>query len=111
MKPVIHMTKKRNLFEELNNGLDALAAERVGKVTLRRTTLAAMPSPDIAPEELLALRNRLHLSRAVFARAIRTNPRTVESWEQGRSKPSTHAALLIRLVEKYPETLDHLQAV
>lgn len=57
------------------------------------------------------LRKRLNLSRAVFAQAIRTNPRTVESWEQGRSKPNTHAPLLIKLVAKYPETLDQLQTV
>ena len=103
--------KKRNLFEELNSGLDALSAERENKITLRKSSLAPLPAPQIAPEELLQLRNSLHLSRAVFARAIRTNPRTVESWEQGRSRPGTHAALLIRLVEKFPETLDHLRAV
>ncbi len=36
---------------------------------------------------------------------------TVESWEQGRSKPSAHAALLIKLVEKFPKILDHLREV
>ena len=70
-----------------------------------------MAVPEVEPDDLRKLREGLNLSRAVFARVIRTNPRTVESWEQGRSKPNTHAALLIKLVEKFPETLDHLQAV
>jgi len=105
------MAKKRNLLSELQEGLGALKGEREGKVTLKRVALEPLEVPEIEPQELRKLREELHLSRAVFARAIRTNPRTVESWEQGRTKPSAHAALLIKLVEKFPETLDHLRAV
>lgn len=54
---------------------------------------------------------RLHLSRPVFARYLRTNPRTLENWEQGRAKPNAQAALLIRLVEKFPDTVERLAAV
>ena len=53
----------------------------------------------------------LGLSRAVFARYLRTNPRTLENWEQGRAKPNAQAALLIRLVEKYPDTVQRLAPV
>ncbi len=69
------------------------------------------PAPDVTAEELLALRGRLHLSRQVFARCLRTNPRTLENWEQGRAKPNAQAALLIRLVEKFPDTVERLAAV
>lgn len=103
--------RKRNLFAELTEGFDALKAEREGKVTLKRVRLAPLEAPDVEPDELLKLRESLHLSRAVFAHAIRTNPRTLESWEQGRSRPNSHAALLIKLVEKFPETLEHLKAI
>lgn len=99
---------KRNLFEELSEGFDALAEERQGKRTLRTHELEAKPVPDLEAAELLALRERLHLSRAVFARYLRTNPRTLENWEQGRAKPNAQAALLIRLVSHYPETLERL---
>lgn len=99
------------LFDELVEGVEALSAERKGKLTLRRLKLPSLPVPEVGPEELMRLRERLHVSRAVFAHALRTNPRTLENWEQGRSKPNPQAALLIRLVEKYPETLEHLQAV
>lgn len=103
--------KKRNLLSELQEGLAGLQGEREGKVTLKRVNLEPLGVPEVEPQELRKLRESLHLSRAVFARAIRTNPRTVESWEQGRTKPNPHAALLIKLVEKFPETLDHLRAV
>jgi len=104
----------RNLFAELSEGFEALQHARQGKATLR-THLRQLPKADNAAEisahELLALRQRLHLSRPVLARYLRTNPRTLENWEQGRSRPNAQAALLIRMVEKFPDTVDRLQAV
>lgn len=82
-----------------------------GKVTLRSFTVEAIEAPQVTAEELIKLRDRLHVSRTVFARYLRTNPRTIEGWEQGRSKPNPQAALLIKLVEKYPETLQHLASI
>jgi putative transcriptional regulator len=102
---------KRDLFSELMEGMDALQAEREGKVTLKRVTLQKLTEPQISSNEILTLRQARNLSRPVFAHVIRTNPRTLESWEQGRSKPNAQAALLLRLVEKYPETLEHLKAL
>lgn len=92
--------KKRNLFAELAEGFNALAEERTGKRTLRIHTVEMKPAAEVTPEELVALRERLHLSRPVLARYLRTNPRTLENWEQGRAKPNAQAALLIRLVER-----------
>jgi len=42
---------------------------------------------------------------------MRTNPRTLENWEQGRAKPNAQAALIIKLVEQYPDTVDRLATV
>lgn len=103
--------KKRNLFAELAEGFDALAEERTGKRTLRSHVVEAKPAPEVTANELLALRERLHLSRPVLARYLRTNPRTLENWEQGRARPNAQAALLIRLVERYPDTVERLAAV
>jgi putative transcriptional regulator len=99
---------KRNLFDELSEGFDALAEQRQGKRTLRTHEVEMKPAPELAAAELVELRERLHLSRAVFARYLRTNPRTLENWEQGRAKPNAQAALLIRLVSSYPDTLERL---
>ncbi|MDP2792517.1 MAG: hypothetical protein Q8O25_00285 [Sulfurisoma sp.] len=103
--------KKRNLFSEIAEGFDALAEERAGKRTLRTYDVEARPAPEVSALELMALRERLHLSRPVFARYLRTNPRTLENWEQGRARPNAQAALLIRLVERYPDTVERLAAV
>ncbi|MBK7016088.1 MAG: transcriptional regulator [Sulfuritalea sp.] len=103
--------KKRNLFAEIAEGIDALAEERTGKRSLRTHVVGILPAAEVSAEELLALRERLRLSRPVFARYLRTNPRTLENWEQGRAKPNAQAALLIRLVERYPDTVERLAAV
>ena len=103
--------KRRNLFAEVAEGFDALAEERSGKRTLRTVEVELKPAAEVNAQELLALRERLHLSRPVFARYLRTNPRTLENWEQGRAKPNAQAALLIRLVERYPDTVERLAAV
>lgn len=102
---------KRNLFNELKEGFDALEASRKGKVTLRECVVEKKPAPTITPEELLALREKLHLSRTVFARYLRTNERTLENWEQGRASPNAQAAILIRMVERYPDTVERLSSI
>jgi putative transcriptional regulator len=103
--------KKRNLFAEIAEGFDVLSSERVGKHTLRTHEVILQPPAEIDAGELLALRERLHLSRPVFARYLRTNPRTLENWEQGRARPNAQAALLIKLVERYPDTVERLASV
>ena len=103
--------EKRDIFMEIREGFAALADERVGKITLTRHAVDIKPTPTVTAEEILALRERLNLSRAVFARALRTNVRTVENWEQGRARPNVQAALLIRLVESYPDTVERLAGI
>lgn len=102
---------KRDLFAELKEGFAALEADREGKLTLRQHRAEYKVTPVATAVDVLALRNRLNVSRAVFADYLRTNPRTVENWEQGRAKPNAQAALLIALVDKFPETLEHIAAL
>lgn len=102
---------KRHLFAELTEGFEALKAEREGKQTLRTHKVQSRPAAEINAQELVALRQRLNLSRPVFASYLRTNPRTLENWEQGRARPNAQAAVLIKLVAKRPETLALLAAL
>ncbi|MFJ3077873.1 helix-turn-helix domain-containing protein [Pseudomonas sp. NPDC087029] len=101
----------RNLFTELTEGFDALAEQRVGKMTLRTHKATLTELAPLAPNELIELRQQLNMSRALFANYLRTNARTLENWEQGRSKPNAQAVALIRLVQKFPETVEHLASL
>ena len=69
------------------------------------------PATRVTPAELVRVRERLKLSRALFAVYLRTNVRTLENWEQGRAKPNAQAALLINLVRQYPDTVQRLAAI
>jgi putative transcriptional regulator len=67
--------------------------------------------PAVNPEVVRKTREALHMSRQVFAFKLGVNPRTLERWEQGRSKPNEQAAALIWLVRKYPDTLERLESL
>ena len=104
-------TAKRDLFAELHEGMTALVETRQGKRTLRTHAVEFKPAPAVTPAELVRVRKRLKLSRALFAVYLRTNVRTLENWEQGRAKPNAQAALLINLVKRYPDTVERLAAI
>ena len=105
------MTKKRDLFNELVEGLDALAEQRVGKRTLRTQAMKMKPVPTITARELAKVREDMNLSRGLFAGYLRTNVRTLENWEQGRAKPNAQAALLIRMLQRFPDTIRRLAEI
>jgi len=102
---------KRDLFAELSEGMTVLAQARLGKRTLRTHSAEFKPAPEVTPKELVRVRERLKLSRALFAIYLRTNVRTLENWEQGRARPNAQAALLINLVKRFPDTIERLAAI
>jgi len=105
------MKKTRKSFAELTEGFDALADRRLGKRTLRTHIVAAKPAPKVTPRELTRLRGEMNLSRGLFAGYLRTNVRTLENWEQGRAKPNAQAALLIRMLQRFPDTVRRLAEI
>jgi putative transcriptional regulator len=111
MKKTQAKAKRRNLFEELSEGMSALAQARRGKRTLRTHAVEFKPAPEVTPRELVRVRETLKISRGVFAAYLRTNLRTLENWEQGRAKPNAQAALLINLVKRFPDTVERLAAI
>ena len=102
---------KRDIFAELVEGLHALEDERSGKSTLRTHKVRLQPLPPLHAGELVAIREQLNMSRPVFAMYLRTNARTLENWEQGRARPNAQASTLIRLVQQFPQTVRHLEAL
>ena len=102
---------KRKIFEELMEGVDAMKKHREGKLTLRSYKVEAAPLPAVNSKFIRETRKRMRCSRAVFARKLRINVRTLEKWEQGRAKPNAQAATLVLLVRKYPDTLKRLESL
>ena len=102
---------KRNIFGELRDGVAAMKNHREGKLTLHSYKMDVMPLPKVDSKMLRDTRKKLRCSRAVFARKLRINERTLEKWEQGRAKPNPQAAALVLLVRKYPDTIARLDTL
>jgi len=105
------MTIKRNLFDELMEGVASMKAQRNGKITLRNYRVEARALPAVKPKMIKQVRERFRCSRSVFARKLFTNERTLEKWEQGRAKPNAQAVALLLLAAKYPDTFERLERV
>ena len=105
------MTKKRKLFEELMEGVEAMQQQREGKITLRSHEIEDLPPLKVDADLIRNTRERLLVSRAVFARRLRVALRTLENWEQGRARPNAQASALILMVRKFPDTLEKLSSL
>ena len=101
--------EKRRLFDELMEAVEDINQWREGKVTLKTYTLESKRMPEVTPEIIKDTREKLNLSRPVFAHELHVSPRTLEKWEQGRTKPNDQAATLIMMVRKFPDTLQRLK--
>ena len=101
--------KKRNLFEELQQGVTEINQHLAGKITLKTYKLKRPAKIEVTPAIIKETREALQLSRTVFAYELHVSPRTLEKWEQGRTKPNEQAATLIMLVKNFPDTLQRLR--
>jgi putative transcriptional regulator len=99
---------KRDIFGELMEGAAAMKSYP-DKLTLPNYKVAAQPFPKVDSKLIRGTRKRLRCSRAVFARRLRINERTLEKCEQDRAKPNPQAAALVLLVRRYPDTSARLE--
>lgn len=49
---------KRNLFDEMLQGVDEMAAQGEGTITLRQVTVEDKPPPQVIADEIVALRKK-----------------------------------------------------
>jgi putative transcriptional regulator len=61
--------------------------------------------PPPSPAQVRALRAKLGLSQAQFARRFGFTIDTVQQYEQGRRRPSGPASTLLRIIEADPEAV------
>lgn len=103
--------KKRNLFQELKQGIKEIKAHNKCKITLRTYKFEKKSIPKVDAALIKETREKLNLSRAAFAGRLRVQLRTLEKWEQGKTVPNEQAAALILMARKYPDTLDRLNQI
>lgn len=61
--------------------------------------------------EVVEARHKTGLTQAGFADLLGVSKRTLQQWEQARSKPSGAAQSLIKIALRHPEILRELQTI
>jgi putative transcriptional regulator len=75
-------------LHDLAEGLHAVGA--LDKKTMR---------PQVAPEDIRALRDQEMISQTVLARHLNVTPGLVSQWERGEKKPSGPSLKLLSLIK------------
>lgn len=70
------------------------------KITLRHLGAAEGVAVPITGEEIRALRERAHLSQAVFARYLNLTPGYVSQLERGMKRPAGPALVLLDVIRR-----------
>jgi putative transcriptional regulator len=100
--------------------------ERVRKTTDREIAAQIAGDQDTAPDmteaaeirriynppmpDLKAIRRKLGVSQAAFARQFGFSLRTLQQWEQGRAVPDRPARILLRVIETEPWAVERALA-
>jgi putative transcriptional regulator len=97
------MVKKRSKILEAvhETAKDLYAAGVIDQVTMREFDQACLPPvPPLRPADIRRIREREHVSQAVFAAVLNTSVSTVQKWEIGQKRPTGAALKLLHLVQK-----------
>ena len=88
------MAKKRNLFGEVREGLEAY-----------RDRPETLPRREVSAPDVKAIREQFGLSQAQLAAFLNVSKRTLENWEQRRRGPTGPAQTLLRIMEREPQAI------
>ena len=92
-------------FAELEDAVAMMASHMRGE-RVRGVREIKVPEPDVK-----ATREAANVSQSDFARLIGINLRTLQNWEQRRSRPTGPARALLRMVASDPKaTIEALHA-
>ncbi len=106
------MIRKRNIFEEIMDGVDTIGLHREGDIALTTHMIEEKtPLLPIDADTIMTIRKKLNLSINIFARHLRVTPHTLKKWEQGETQPNPQAAALILMANKFPDTLNRLASL
>lgn len=93
--------RKSRILDEVHEMASDL--RRVGLISKRRMgefdALCHLDVHEMSPHKIKSLRERVHVSQAVFAAVLNTSLSTVQKWEVGDKKPSGPSLKLLNLIE------------
>jgi putative transcriptional regulator len=87
------------LFQDLLAGVKAVGRH------MRGEAVPGLRITEIQEPDVKALREGAGVSQAEFARLIGVSRRTIENWEQHRSRPTGPARALLKVVATNPKAV------
>ena len=90
------MNKKQ--FTELKDAVGMVARH------VRGERVAGMRETEIPEPDVKVIREAANVSQGDFARLIGINVRTLQNWEQNRSRPTGPARALLKIVASNPKS-------
>ena len=93
-------TERTRVGQEIEAALEEVLSHVRGEVDLPCRIV-----DDPAAERILAVRQRMKLSRKKFADRFGLDARAVQDWEQGRRVPDRAARVLLTVIERDPEAV------
>jgi len=101
-----------NVYNGIMQGLQEAIDYKKGNKTKARvrfySSICPIPVSQYKSTEVVTLRRTLNLSQKDLAVAIGVSPRTVESWESGKSIPSGVATRMLYLIDADNSLIDKL---
>ena len=113
---------RRTLKQIMNSGIGSDHIKRLRSTTDEEIRAQIAADPDVAPEiidfsnfrkvynpplpDVKAIRKKLKLSQADFARRFGFSVRTVQQWEQRRAVPDRPARILLRVIDQSPQAVE-----
>jgi putative transcriptional regulator len=91
------MMDKRH-FDQLVKGVREMKRHIAGK-SVRSVRTTSVDEPDVR-----AIRKAADISQSQFARLIGVNLRTLQNWEQRRTRPTGPARALLKIVASDPKS-------
>ena len=91
-------------FDQLVKGVQEMKQHIAGK-RVRGAVETLLPTPDVRE-----IREAAHISQSQFAKLIGVNLRTLQNWEQHRTRPTGPARALLKIVAFNPKSIEALHA-
>lgn len=94
--------RKSRILDEMHE--TACGLHDAGLISKRRMgefeALCHLNVEEMPPQKIKLLREKVHVSQAVFAAVLNTSLSTVQKWEIGDKKPSGPSLKLLNLIER-----------
>jgi putative transcriptional regulator len=89
-------------FDQLVKGVREMKRHVAGKA------VRGAKSTELAVPSVRSIREAAQISQSQFAKLIGVNLRTLQNWEQERTKPTGPARALLKIVASDPKALEAL---